>query len=136
MKGIAFLLLPGDNDGVLPIHEAASGNQLKCLQFLLKKGAKRTATDKKGQTPLHKANTLCFLTTQTLTKLILFAVIRPHIKELFFAFTGSWIKKKILTRLIVSGKNHERIFLYEFLLSFFFFAADIFVSQLLSSPSF
>ena len=55
------MYLSGDNDGIQPVHEAASAEQLKCLQFLLKKGARRTATDKKAQTPLHKVGRNLFL---------------------------------------------------------------------------
>ena len=44
----------GDINGVEPIHEAAAANRLETLQFLLKKGAKLTAPDKKGQMPVHK----------------------------------------------------------------------------------
>ena len=48
------LLSPGDRNGVEPIHEAAATDCLETLKFLLKKGAKLTATDHRGRTPVHK----------------------------------------------------------------------------------
>ena len=43
----------GDENGLQPIHEAAGHNQLNCLKYLIKKGAKNTAVDNQNRTPLH-----------------------------------------------------------------------------------
>ena len=51
-----FTVHVGDRHGQEPIHEAASANCLDILKLLHKKGARLTATDKKGQTPVHKVD--------------------------------------------------------------------------------
>ena len=46
-------LVPGDENGLQAVHEAASHNRLDCLKYLVKKGAKTSAVDKLKRTSTH-----------------------------------------------------------------------------------
>lgn len=54
MSIIVHVYVAVDNNGILPVHEAAYCDKLDCLKFLLKNGAKLSDKDNDDRTPLHK----------------------------------------------------------------------------------
>ena len=50
-----LLLFSANNDGITPVHQAASEGHVQCLKLLIEVGAKLDGRDCRGHTPLDLA---------------------------------------------------------------------------------